>query len=94
MQNGINESFWDGLGVEFKAKYVLDFRGAPRTGGRAGPQDMWCTEIAQVGSTNVICLNLKTRPLLGRPWKGLFFQPRLPEGGAYVDPIQAAKTEG
>ena len=29
---GVNESFWDGLGVEFEAKYILDFRGAPRGG--------------------------------------------------------------
>ena len=28
--DGVNESFWDGLGVEFKAKYILDFRGVPR----------------------------------------------------------------
>ena len=35
---GVNESFWDGLGVEFEAKYILDFRGAPRGGSgvRAG----------------------------------------------------------
>ena len=26
--NGGRESFWDGLGVEFEAKYILDFRGA------------------------------------------------------------------
>ena len=25
-------SFWDGLGVEFEAKYIFDFRGAPRGG--------------------------------------------------------------
>ena len=31
-------SFWDGLGVEFEAKYIFDFRGAPRGGSgvRAG----------------------------------------------------------
>ena len=26
---GVNESFWDGLGVEFEAKYILDFRVRP-----------------------------------------------------------------
>ena len=30
--DGVNESFWDGLGVEFEAKYIFDFRGAPRGG--------------------------------------------------------------
>ena len=55
MQNGLNESFWDGLGVEFKPKYIFDFRSAPRegsgvragrgdtgspwTGGHGGPRD-------------------------------------------------------
>ena len=35
--DGVNESFWDGLGVEFEAKYIFDFRGAPRGGsGRDG----------------------------------------------------------
>ena len=28
--DGVNESFWDGLGVEFEAKYIFDFRSAPR----------------------------------------------------------------
>ena len=32
MQNGGLESFWGGLGVEFEAKYIFDFRGAPRGG--------------------------------------------------------------
>ena len=31
--DGVNESFWDGLGVEFEAKYIFDFRGGPRGGG-------------------------------------------------------------
>ena len=31
--NGGRESFWDGLGLEFEAKYIFDFRGAPRGGG-------------------------------------------------------------
>ena len=31
--DGVNESFWDGLGVEFKAKCIFDFKCAPR-----GPQ--------------------------------------------------------
>ena len=37
----INESFWDGLGVKFKAKYIFDFRSAPRGGSgvRAGRGD-------------------------------------------------------
>ena len=30
--DAVNESFWDGLGVEFEAKYIFDFRGAPRGG--------------------------------------------------------------
>ena len=30
--DGVNESFWDGLGVEFEAKYIFDFKGAPRGG--------------------------------------------------------------
>ena len=24
--DAVNESFWDGLGVEFEAKYIFDFR--------------------------------------------------------------------
>ena len=28
--DAVNESFWDGLGVEFEAKYIFDFRRAPR----------------------------------------------------------------
>ena len=28
--DAVNESFWDGLGVEFEAKYVFDFRVVPR----------------------------------------------------------------
>ena len=28
--DAVNESFWDGLGVEFEAKYIFDFRSAPR----------------------------------------------------------------
>ena len=27
---GVSESFWDGLGVEFEAKYIFDFRVAPK----------------------------------------------------------------
>ena len=34
MQNGGLESFWGGLGVEFEAKYIFNFRVAPR--GREG----------------------------------------------------------
>ena len=39
--DGVNESFWDGLGVEFEAKYIFGFKGAPRggphgTGGHGG----------------------------------------------------------
>ena len=30
--DAVNESFWDGLGVEFEAKYIFDFRSAPRGG--------------------------------------------------------------
>ena len=30
MQNGGHESFWGGLGVEFEAKYIFDFRVAPK----------------------------------------------------------------
>ena len=33
--DGVNESFWDGLGVEFEAKYIFDFRSAPRGPGPA-----------------------------------------------------------
>ena len=33
--DGVNESFWDGLGVEFEAKYIFDFRSAPRGPGSA-----------------------------------------------------------
>ena len=33
---GVNESFWDGLGVEFEAKYIFDFSGAPRGGPGGG----------------------------------------------------------
>ena len=33
--DGLNESFWDGLGVEFEAKYIFDFRRAPRGPGSA-----------------------------------------------------------
>ena len=31
--DGVNESFWDGLGVEFEAKYIFDFSVVPRGGG-------------------------------------------------------------
>ena len=39
--DAVNESFWDGLGVEFEAKYIFDFRSAPREGSevRAGRGD-------------------------------------------------------
>ena len=37
--DGVNESFWDELSVEFKAKYVFDFRGAPGRGPRGAPRD-------------------------------------------------------
>ena len=37
--DGVNESFWDGLGVEFEAKYIFDFRSAPRGGVRPGRGD-------------------------------------------------------
>ena len=33
--DGVNESFRDGLGVEFEAKYIFDFRRAPRGPGSA-----------------------------------------------------------
>ena len=32
-------SFWDGLGVEFKAKYIFDFKGAPRERGPGSVRD-------------------------------------------------------
>ena len=34
--DAVNESFWDGLGVEFEAKYIFDFRSAPRRGSVCG----------------------------------------------------------
>ena len=37
--DAVNESFWDGLGVEFEAKYIFDFKSAPRGGVRAGRGD-------------------------------------------------------
>ena len=68
--NGGRTSFWDGLGVEFKGKYIFDFRSEPRVGGvhtGRGARDKLGTEIALVWSTNVICLNFKTRPRLAPP---------------------------
>ena len=35
--NGVIESFWDGHGVEFKAKYVFCFRAQPQECGLAAP---------------------------------------------------------
>ena len=37
MQNGGLESFWGGLGVEFEAKYIFNFRVAPRGRGGSPP---------------------------------------------------------
>ena len=33
--DGVNESFWDGLGVEIEAEYIFDFRSAPHGPGSA-----------------------------------------------------------
>ena len=41
--NGVIESFWDGHGVEFKAKYFFDFRIKP---GGAGER-LWCAALVR-----------------------------------------------
>ena len=35
--NGVIESFWDGHGIEFKAKYVFGFKARPQKCGLAAP---------------------------------------------------------
>ena len=65
---GGGESFWDGLGVEFEAKYIFDFRGAPRGGSgvRAGRGD---TEGPRDGGTR------------GSPGTAVAFMHPNPAGG-------------
>ena len=48
--DAVNESFWDGLGAEFEAKYIFDFRSAPR-GGSARPARDGGTRGARDGGT-------------------------------------------
>ena len=61
--DAVNESFWDGLGVEFEAKYIFDFRGAPRGPSPTYDSKNKCDFNFKVTLTNNLFLKIKPRRL-------------------------------
>ena len=86
--NGVIESFWDGHGVEFKAKYVVCFSARPQKCGLAAPSMARSHKGVFCSSKNTLLLKIKDKDFF--EWSAA--QPLLISKIGIPEPISKKKV--